>query len=111
MEENVRPIDRIAALIREIEGRKPHSNAAATYRDLPALREMETLLARYLSEEGENIRNGVVMDMAHIRNSGMTISDYDCAIRVPHASDKISNGSEESDIALRNGARGATSLI
>lgn len=65
----------------------------------------------YLSEGGENIRNGVVMDMAHIRNSGMTISDYDCAIRVPHASDRIGNGSEESDIALRNGARGATSLV
>ena len=65
----------------------------------------------YLSEEGEKVRNGVIMEMAHLRIGSMTISDCDCAVKVPHASKRIKFGSEESDVALRNGARGATTLV
>ena len=65
----------------------------------------------YLSEEGEKIRNGVILEMAHLRIGSMTISDCDCAVKVPHASKRIKYGSEESDVALRNGARGASTLV
>lgn len=65
----------------------------------------------YLSEEGEKVRNSVVMEMAHLNIGSMTISDYDCAVKVPHVSKRIKYGSEESDVALRNGARGATTLV
>ena len=65
----------------------------------------------YLSEEGVKIRNSVLMDMAHMDVGYLTISEYDCAVRVPFAASKIRYGREESDVAIRNGAIGATTLI
>lgn len=65
----------------------------------------------YLSEEGVKIRNGVMMDYAHLDVGYLTISDYDCAVRVPFAANKIRYGREESDAAIRNGAIGATTLV
>ena len=65
----------------------------------------------YLSEEGVKIRNSVLMDMAHMDVGYLTISDYDCAVRVPFAANKIRYGREESDAAIRNGALGATTLV
>ena len=65
----------------------------------------------YLSEEGVKIRNSVLMDMAHMDVGYLTISDYDCAVRVPFAANKIRYGREESDAAIRNGALGATPLV
>ncbi len=37
-------IDHITELVREIESRKEHSNAAATYKDVPALREIDRIV-------------------------------------------------------------------
>lgn len=65
----------------------------------------------YLSEEGMKIRNSVMMDYAHLDVGYLTISDYDCAVRVPFAANKIRYGSEESDVAIRSGAIGATTLV
>ena len=65
----------------------------------------------YLTEEGEKIRNKTIMDVAHVRVPSITISDYDCAVRIPFAAKKITYGREETDIAIRNGAVGATSLV
>ncbi len=65
----------------------------------------------YLSEEGVKIRNSVLMDMAHMDVGYLTISEYDCAVRVPFAASKIRYGREESDVAIRNGAIGATTLV
>ena len=65
----------------------------------------------YLTEEGEKIRNKTIMDVAHVRVPSITISDYDCAVRIPFAAKKISYGREETDIAIKNGAVGATSLV
>lgn len=65
----------------------------------------------YLSQEGVKIRNSVLMDMAHMDAGYLTISNYDCAVRVPFAANKIRYGREESDAAIRNGAIGATTLV
>ncbi|MBQ2762407.1 MAG: DUF2111 domain-containing protein [Candidatus Methanomethylophilaceae archaeon] len=65
----------------------------------------------YLSEEGAKIKNKIMMDVAHLNMPGLTISDYDCAVRIPFASRKIKYGIEESDEAIKNGALGATTLV
>ncbi len=65
----------------------------------------------YLSEEGVKIRNSVLMDMVHMDVGYLTISDFDCAVRVPYAANKVRYGREESDAAIRNGALGATTLV
>lgn len=65
----------------------------------------------YLTEEGVKVRNTVLMDMIHMDVGYLTISDYDCAVRVPFAADQIKYGREESDAALRYGAMGATTLV
>ena len=43
-------ISRIIELVKEIEGRKEHKNAAPTYKDVPALRELDAIVDKYLSE-------------------------------------------------------------
>ena len=65
----------------------------------------------YLSEEGMKVRNSVLMDMVHMDVGYLTISEFDCAVRVPFAANKIRYGREESDAAIRNGAIGATTLV
>ena len=65
----------------------------------------------YLSEEGIKVRNAVLMDMVHLDAGFLTISDHDCAVRVPYAAGKVRYGREESDAAIRNGALGATTLV
>ena len=48
-------VSRITALVSEIQGRKEHERAAATYRDVPALKEIEGIvmdnLARYSDKD------------------------------------------------------------
>lgn len=65
----------------------------------------------YLSEEGQKVRNRIAMDVAHIDLGRLTISDCDCAIRIPFASKKIRYGREETDAAIKSGAAGATTLV
>ncbi len=57
-------MDHIAALMEEIEGRKPHGNAAATYKDVPALLKIEEILAGYLlsgERSKEKLENAVAV--------------------------------------------------
>ncbi len=65
----------------------------------------------YLSAEGVKTRNKIMMDVAHLSVPGLTISDCDCAVRIPYASKMIKYGNEESDTAIKNGALGATTLV
>ena len=65
----------------------------------------------YLSEEGVKVRNRTIMDVAHLSLGDLTISDCDCAVRIPFAAKKIRYGKEETDAAIKNGAAGATTLV
>ncbi len=53
--------NRIVALHDEIESRKTHGHAAPTYRDRPALIELEEILSRMVGDDRETIENRMVV--------------------------------------------------
>ncbi|MFA6709767.1 MAG: DUF4443 domain-containing protein [Candidatus Methanomethylophilaceae archaeon] len=63
-----------------------------------------------LTDKGADARDMMYMEICPISTS-LTINDYDCAVRVPHAAKKVSFGCEERDVAIKSGASGATTLV
>ncbi|MBR2254839.1 MAG: DUF2111 domain-containing protein [Candidatus Methanomethylophilaceae archaeon] len=64
-----------------------------------------------LTSKGQDLKKEAHMDMAHIESSGLTIGEYDCAVRVPKMARMVKIGCEERDAAIRAGATGATTLV
>ena len=64
-----------------------------------------------LTKEGLDVWKTVKMDMHTVRVPELTISKFDCAVRVPGMAGNVKFGCEERDIAIKNGAMGATTLI
>ncbi len=64
-----------------------------------------------LTKEGAEVWRSVRMEVMPFVSSELTIGEYNCAVRVPGAAGKIKFGCEERDIAILNGASGATTLV
>lgn len=87
-------MDHIVALIEEIESRKPHGNAAATYKDTPALGKIEDILAGILlsgERSREKLENAVVV-FRYLANTyeymwriARAVENYECLIEAEAA--------------------------
>ncbi|AIZ56497.1 hypothetical protein Mpt1_c06100 [Candidatus Methanoplasma termitum] len=64
-----------------------------------------------LTKAGLDIWKTVKMDLHAVRIPELTIGKCDCAVRVPGMAGNIKFGCEERDVAIKNGAMGATTLI
>jgi len=64
-----------------------------------------------LTKEGTDLWKTIRMDIHVMKVPELTIGKYDCAVRVPGMAGGIKFGCEERDIAIMNGALGATTLI
>ena len=64
-----------------------------------------------LNEKGVKFRDTVYFDVSPVVTSEVTINTCDCAVRVPYHSKRITFGCEERDIAIKEGATGATTLV
>jgi len=63
------------------------------------------------TKEGLSIWRSIRMEIHPISVSELTIGKNDCAVKVPGMACNIKYGCEERDIAIKNGALGATTLI
>jgi len=75
-------VKRILELMKEIEARKEHSNAACTYKDVPALREIEELVKEQIASEQPCDRDTLVDSIFAIRYLG---SAYEKMWRIAYA--------------------------
>jgi len=75
-------INRIIELFREIESRKEHPNAAMTYKDVPALKEIENIITKKLAAETPYDRDTLVDSIAAVRYLG---SAYEYMWRIAYA--------------------------
>ena len=64
-----------------------------------------------LNHKGRQLKESVYFDVAPVVTSEVTINTCDCAVRIPFASNRITFGCEERDIAIKAGATGATTLV
>ena len=64
-----------------------------------------------LNKKGTNCFNSMYMEIKHLPSTGLTIGDFDCAVRIPKIARKVKYGCEERDIAIKAGATGATTLV
>ena len=64
-----------------------------------------------LNQKGKQLKDSVYFDVAPVVTSEVTINTCDCAVRIPFASNRITFGCEERDVAIKAGATGATTLI
>jgi len=63
------------------------------------------------TKEGISTWKAIKMEIQPINISELTIGQCDCAVRVPGMASNIKYGCEERDIAIKNGALGATTLV
>ena len=63
------------------------------------------------TKEGITAWRALRMEIQHIDVSELTIGKNDCAVKVPGMAGSIKYGCEERDIAIKQGATGATTLI
>ena len=64
-----------------------------------------------LNHKGKQFKDSVYFDVAPVVTSEVTINTCDCAVRIPFASNRITFGCEERDVAIKAGATGATTLV
>jgi len=64
-----------------------------------------------LNQKGKQLKDSVYFDVAPVVTTEVTINTCDCAVRIPFASNRITFGCEERDVAIKAGATGATTLI
>jgi len=64
-----------------------------------------------LTKAGADMWKAVRMDIQALDFSELTIGERDCAVRVPGMAGAIKFGCEERDVAIKNGATGATTLV
>lgn len=64
-----------------------------------------------LTKKGVEFRNSIYMDVYPINSNSLTISECNCAVRIPHAVKHVTYGCEERDVAILAGATGATTLV
>jgi predicted transcriptional regulator len=64
-----------------------------------------------LTKEGMDVWKTIRMDVHAMKVPEITIGRCDCAVRVPGMAGSVKFGCEERDIAIMNGALGATTLI
>ena len=64
-----------------------------------------------MTKEGMDLWKTVRMDIHILKVPELTIGKCDCAVRIPGMAGGIKFGCEERDIAIMNGALGATTLI
>jgi len=74
--------NRMIELIKEIEARKEHANAAATYRDIPALQEIEKLVREQLASEEPYDHDTLTDSIFAVRYIGMA---YETMWRIAYA--------------------------
>jgi len=86
---------------------------------------IRTILDKMMKEGSvENTKQGTVLTergrkkfknsgivVLPLRVEGMTVGTHDCAVQVKGMADRIGNGAEQRDEAVRAGAQGATTLI
>lgn len=64
-----------------------------------------------LTERGRKKFKNSGITVVPMRVDGMTVGTHDCAVQVKGMADRIGNGAEQRDEAVRAGAQGATTLI
>lgn len=64
-----------------------------------------------LSPKGKALWDDLKIEVAPIDDNSITIARCNCAVKVPGMSVRISDGTNERDIAIKAGAAGATTLI
>ncbi len=64
-----------------------------------------------LNKKGTSCFSSMYMEIKHLPSTGLTIGDFDCAVRIPKIARKVKYGCEERDIAIKAGATGATTLV
>ncbi|MCL2318141.1 MAG: DUF2111 domain-containing protein [Methanomassiliicoccaceae archaeon] len=64
-----------------------------------------------MTKEGLDVWKTIRMDIQNVKVPELTIGSCDCAVRVPGMAGGVKFGCEERDIAIMNGATGATTLI
>lgn len=75
-------VKRILELIKEIEARKKHSNAATTYKDVPALQEIEGIVKEQMPSESPCDRDTLVDSIFAVRYLG---NAYESMWRIAYA--------------------------
>ncbi len=64
-----------------------------------------------LTPEGKATWNSVLMNVSPLVVTAITIGGANCAVQIPHSSNRVKYGCEERDTAIKAGALGATTLI
>ena len=75
-------LKRIIELIKEMESRKEHKYAAATYRDVPALRELDSIVKEQLDSEHPHTLGTLTDSIFAVRYLG---NAYESMWRIPYA--------------------------
>jgi len=63
-----------------------------------------------LTKKGRYVLQNVLIEVEEIEDLGITISRHNCAVRVPNSAHRITYGCEQRDVAIKTGAKGATTL-
>ena len=64
-----------------------------------------------VNKKGTGCYNSMTMDVKHVDMGGLTIGEFDCAVRIPKIARRVKYGCEERDMAIKAGATGAPTLI